>query len=96
MDVGILWLIIAGLLYFAPALVARSRKHKSAQAITLLNIFLGWTVLGWIVAAVWAHTGNTRAGEPDPSTHVKCPDCAELVKREARVCKHCGCKLIPQ
>lgn len=30
------------------------------------------------------------------STHVKCPDCAELVKKEARVCKHCSCKLIPQ
>jgi hypothetical protein len=29
-------------------------------------------------------------------THVKCPDCAELVKAEASVCKHCGCKLIPQ
>jgi len=27
---------------------------------------------------------------------VKCPDCAELVRREARVCKHCGCKLVPQ
>ena len=31
-----------------------------------------------------------------PDTHVKCPDCAELVKREARVCKHCGCRLVPQ
>lgn len=30
-----------------------------------------------------------------PQTHVKCPDCAELVKKEARVCKHCGCKLVP-
>lgn len=33
---------------------------------------------------------------PTPSTHVKCPDCAELVRKEARVCKHCGCKLTPQ
>ena len=31
-----------------------------------------------------------------PDTHVKCPDCAELIKREARVCKHCGCRLVPQ
>lgn len=34
--------------------------------------------------------------KPTPETHVKCPDCAELVRREARVCKHCGCRLIPQ
>jgi hypothetical protein len=33
---------------------------------------------------------------PTPATHVKCPDCAEFVLREARVCKHCGCKLVPQ
>lgn len=31
-----------------------------------------------------------------PDTHVRCPDCRELVLRDARVCKHCGCKLIPQ
>jgi hypothetical protein len=39
-----------------------------------------------------------RAGEepPSPSTHVKCPDCRELVLNEARVCKHCGCRLVPQ
>ncbi|OQS41130.1 hypothetical protein B0T39_09225 [Chromobacterium haemolyticum] len=36
------------------------------------------------------------AREPNPQTHVKCPDCAELVKREARKCKHCGCTLTPQ
>jgi uncharacterized membrane protein YhdT len=33
---------------------------------------------------------------PTPDSHVKCPDCAELVTKEARVCKHCGCKLVPQ
>ena len=31
-----------------------------------------------------------------PSTHVKCPDCRELVLMDARKCKHCGCALIPQ
>lgn len=30
-----------------------------------------------------------------PDTHVKCPDCRELVIKDARVCKHCGCKLVP-
>jgi uncharacterized membrane protein YhdT len=33
---------------------------------------------------------------PNPSTHVRCPDCRELVLMDARVCKHCRCKLIPQ
>lgn len=34
-------------------------------------------------------------GAPTPQTHVLCPDCKELVRKEARVCKHCGCKLVP-
>lgn len=29
-------------------------------------------------------------------SHVKCPDCRELVLRDARKCKHCGCGLVPQ
>lgn len=35
-------------------------------------------------------------GTPTPETHVKCPDCRELILKEARVCKHCGCRLLPQ
>jgi len=29
-------------------------------------------------------------------THVKCPDCRELVFRDASKCKHCGTALVPQ
>lgn len=36
-----------------------------------------------------------RAALPRPGTHVRCPDCAELVLRQARICKHCGCRLRP-
>lgn len=39
--------------------------------------------------------GLATPDTPTPDTHVRCPDCAELIRREARVCKHCGCKLIP-
>jgi uncharacterized membrane protein YeaQ/YmgE (transglycosylase-associated protein family) len=31
-----------------------------------------------------------------PETHVRCPDCQELVRKEARKCKHCGSALAPQ
>lgn len=33
---------------------------------------------------------------PTPETHVKCPDCRELVFKDAKKCKHCGTLLIPQ
>src|SRR5262249_8158542 len=43
-------------LYLLPALVALTRRHHNAGAIFLLNLFLGWTLVGWVVALVWAAT----------------------------------------
>jgi hypothetical protein len=50
-----LLLIVAGLgLYFLPTIVGYSKSN--AGAIFLLNLFLGWTFIGWVVALVWAST----------------------------------------
>jgi hypothetical protein len=73
-------------LYFLPSFVAGHRRHPSGGAVIILNLLLGWTLLGWVVALVWAMTGE--AGSAVPPT--KCPHCAELIKAEAKVCKHCG------
>lgn len=40
-------------------------------------------------------SGGQSPDKPRPSTHVKCPDCKEFVLKEASVCKHCGCRLVP-
>ncbi|MGI9142255.1 MAG: superinfection immunity protein [Fluviibacter sp.] len=82
--------------YFLPAASAYSRKHKSRSAILLVNLIFGWTLVGWLWAAIWCSTGNIEEPGPDARTHVKCPDCRELVLRDARKCKHCGAALIPQ
>ncbi|HKT87328.1 MAG TPA: superinfection immunity protein [Candidatus Sulfotelmatobacter sp.] len=42
------------LLYFLPSLIALIRGKRDTLAIFLLNLFLGWSVIGWIVALVWA------------------------------------------
>jgi hypothetical protein len=39
-------------IYFLPAYIAR--KKRNGTSIGLLNIFLGWTLIGWVVALVWA------------------------------------------
>jgi hypothetical protein len=41
-------------LYFLPAIIAAVRSKRDTLAIFLLNLFLGWTFVGWIVALVWA------------------------------------------
>lgn len=40
--------------YFLPTLIAFLRRHKNKLAIFLLNLLLGWTVLGWVVSLVWS------------------------------------------
>lgn len=42
-------------LYFLPYYFAKQNNKKNKQAIFLLNLFLGWTLIGWVVAIVWAH-----------------------------------------
>ena len=53
-------LLLMLLVYFAPTAVASMRKHINRSAIAALNLLLGWTVLGWIAALVWALTANTE------------------------------------
>jgi hypothetical protein len=48
----IIFLAVGIIIYFLPGLIAR--KKSNATAIALFNFFLGWTVLGWIIALVWA------------------------------------------
>lgn len=52
------WLVVVILigLYLLPSLVAARRKHNNEHAIVALNILLGWTLLGWVAALVWALT----------------------------------------
>lgn len=51
-------LIFGGLaIYFIPSIIGWGKK--SSSGILLLNIFLGWTVLGWIGALIWAVSSDT-------------------------------------
>ena len=40
--------------YFLPSFIAFSRAHKDRLVIFLLNLFLGWTFLGWVWALIWS------------------------------------------
>lgn len=41
-------------LYFLPAIIAAVRHTHNSTGILLLNIFLGWTLIGWIIALIMA------------------------------------------
>jgi Superinfection immunity protein len=41
-------------MYFLPTILAIVRNKRDIAAILLLNLFLGWSVIGWVVALIWA------------------------------------------
>jgi hypothetical protein len=45
-------------LYFAPWIYAKHRRCKSSDGIAAINLFLGWTFVGWVVALAWAASGE--------------------------------------
>lgn len=52
--INVFWLGFALIFYFAPAVVAMYRKHPHGLWIFLLNLFFGWSVIGWLIALLWA------------------------------------------
>lgn len=56
----LMMLAVGAVVYFLPMMVAIGRRHHQVGAIIILNLLLGWTLLGWIGALVWAATQVRR------------------------------------
>lgn len=50
-------LIIYGVLYFLPTIIAVYRDARLAMGAFLINLFFGITVIGWFVALIMAFIG---------------------------------------
>ena len=57
---GILIIILAGFFYLLPSLVALNNKKSNSGAIFALNLLLGWSFIGWVVAFIWAITKDRQ------------------------------------
>lgn len=44
--------------YFIPLWIARLRKHPHSTAIFFINFLLGWSILFWFVALIWAFVSS--------------------------------------
>lgn len=52
------FLVIA--LYMLPTLFAMARSHANTTPILIVNIFFGWTILGWIICLAWAFSAQEK------------------------------------
>jgi len=50
----ILFLCFLVYIYFLPSIIASKRNHKNGLPIALLNLFLGWLFIPWVVALCWS------------------------------------------
>ena len=69
-------LLILAALYFLPSILGRDKRD--AMGIFLVNLFLGWTLIGWVVAFLWA----IAADRPVPVVYA--------IAGGSRFCSHCG------
>ncbi len=74
-------LIVATLLYFLPTVIALARGHLSTLAIFVLNLFLGWTLLGWLIALIWSFSGFTAANYTRIEPQIVGPDGRIIARR---------------
>lgn len=84
---GLTLFVIILALSFIPVIIAAVRKHNDTILIFLLTFFLGWTVIGWIVALIWSLSSNVqgtiRINQPvDQSLTVKLNELTSLLNKK--------------
>ncbi|MET4106006.1 superinfection immunity protein [Hymenobacter sp. UYP22] len=78
---GFLTIVLMGGIYFLPSIIGR--KKRQAMSIFALNLLLGWTVLGWIGALIWAMSSDTPQVVVKPVVHTPVSVADELTKLQA-------------
>ena len=53
---GLIMLVCIAASYFLPSIIAKSRGHQNFVAIAALNLLLGLTGVGWVLALIWSLT----------------------------------------
>ncbi len=80
-------------IYFLPALHALWKKRRNRGAIFALNFFLGWTLIGWIVALVWSLTNDSeppQVVQRSIAPTAYCSGCGKPLEQTAQFCSSCG------
>lgn len=94
MEVVLIWFVFA-----VVVAILAGKRGRSGFLWFLFSIFLSPLIAGLLVLVLPDLSIQAQvvfAEAPRPDTHMRCPECKELVRRDALKCKHCGTKLSPQ
>ena len=87
------FILIALAFYFMPTLTAMGREKINTGAIFALNLFLGWTLVGWVVALVWALAHDQmifqKSEQQSPTSALHCPHCHREIQKDWKICPFC-------
>ena len=89
---------LALILYFLPA--AAAWKKPQFSSVMVINLFLGWTLIGWVVALAWGLQSPSRPSvtvqqqQPTaPGPAILCRSCGKYSFPGSLFCSACGAKL---
>jgi hypothetical protein len=83
----ILVIIVLIGLYILPSIVEYNRNTKYTSGIVLLNLFLGWTLIGWLGALIWSVSAKEIS--PDVKKY-KCKHCNHQSNENSHYCPRCA------
>jgi hypothetical protein len=81
------------LMYFLPLIIGRNKRDVGA--IFAVNLFLGWTLIGWVVALAWALKHDPQPAQvilqqsAQPASML-CSGCGKYSIAGVRFCSVCG------
>ena len=52
--------------YAIPTFIAFSRKHRQRGPILVINFFLGWSVVAWVLTLAWSLSNDVETPPPPP------------------------------
>ncbi len=86
-----LHLVFGFLLYFLPTIIGRNKRD--VMGIFLVNLLFGWTVIGWVIALMWACSAESYTPVryvPVPAGARFCCNCGTGIYPGAHFCTACG------
>lgn len=91
---AVLAIILFGMIaYFLPSILAWNKGDF--WSVAAVNFFLGWTLIGWVVALAWALKSDKPTqiivqNQISQSPPILCPSCGKYSLPTSNFCNSCG------